>query len=161
MNISEYNRCVDDVSDGLYRFLLKNTKERELARDLVQEAFLRLWERHKDVDAEKGKSWLFTTAYRAMIDHIRKFSRMETLETGKHNPDTIENGYSDLKEILNKAVEQLPDMQRSVVLLRDYEGYSYREIGEITGLGESQVKVYIFRARVFLKKFIGKPEYVI
>ena len=161
MNISEYNRCVDDVSDGLYRFLLKNTKERELARDLVQEAFLRLWERHKDVDAEKGKSWLFTTAYHAMIDYIRKQSRMETLETDKHKPEAIEYGYSDLKEILNKAVEQLPDMQRSVILLRDYEGYSYREIGEITGLSESQVKVYIFRARIFLKKFIGKPEVVI
>jgi RNA polymerase sigma-70 factor (ECF subfamily) len=161
MNISEYNRCVNDVSDGLYRFLLKNTKESELARDLVQESFMRLWERHKDVDAEKGKSWLFTTAYRAMIDHIRKFSRMETLEPEKHRPEATGNGYSDLKEILNRAVEQLPEMQRSVILLRDYEGYSYREIGEITGLGESQVKVYIFRARLFLKKFIGKPEYVI
>ncbi len=161
MNISEYNRCVNDVSDGLYRFLLKNTKESELARDLVQESFMRLWERHKDVDAEKGKSWLFTTAYRAMIDHIRKFSRMETLEPEKHTPEATENGYSDLKEILNRAVEQLPEIQRSVILLRDYEGYSYREIGEITGLGESQVKVYIFRARLFLKKFIGKPEVVI
>jgi len=161
MNISEYNHCVDDVSDGLYRFLLKNTKERELARDLVQEAFMRLWERHKNVDAEKGKSWLFTTAYHAMIDYIRKQGRMETLEPDKHKPGTIEHGYSDLKEILNKAVEQLPDMQRSVILLRDYEGYSYREIGEITGLGESQVKVYIFRARLFLKKYIGKPEMVI
>ncbi len=161
MNISEYNRCVNDVSDGLYRFLLKNTKESELARDLVQESFMRLWERHGDVAAEKGKSWLFTTAYRAMIDHIRKFSRMETLEPDRHKPEIAEHGYSDLKEILNFALEQLPEMQRSVILLRDYEGYSYREIGEITGLGESQVKVYIFRARLFLKKYIGKPEVVV
>ncbi len=161
MNISEYNRCVNDVSDGLYRFLLKNTKESELARDLVQEAFMRLWERHKDIDVEKGKSWLFTTAYRAMIDHIRKYNRMTSLELENHHPGIAAEGYSDLKEILNKAVEQLPEIQRSVVLLRDYEGYSYREIGEIAGLSESQVKVYIFRARLFLKKYIGKPEYVI
>ncbi len=161
MNISEYNRCVDEVADGLYRFLLKNTKERELARDLVQEAFLRLWERHKDVQADKGKSWLFTTAYRAMIDHFRKNSRMEALETSKHNTGSVNHGYSDLKEILNKAVERLPEIQRSVIMLRDYEGYSYHEIGEITGLNDNQVKVYIFRARVFLKKFIGKPEVVI
>ncbi len=161
MNISEYNRCVDEVADGLYRFLLKNTKERELARDLVQEAFLRLWERHKDVQAEKGKSWLFTTAYRAMIDHIRKHKRMEALETSKRNTGSVEHSYSDLMEILSKAVEQLPADQRSVILLRDYEGYSYREISEITGLSDNQVKVYIFRARMFLKKFIGKPEVVI
>jgi len=121
MNISEYNRCVDEVADGLYRFLLKNTKEHELARDLVQEAFLRLWERHKDVQTEKGKSWLFTTAYRAMIDYFRKNSRMEALETSKHNTGIVNHGYSDLKEILNKAVEQLPEIQRSVIMLRDYD----------------------------------------
>jgi RNA polymerase sigma-70 factor (ECF subfamily) len=48
-----------------------------------------------------------------------------------------------------------------VLLLRDYEGYDYAEIGQITGLNESQVKVYIFRARTFLKNYIGKIEAVI
>ncbi len=161
MNINEYNRCVDETADGLYRFLLKSTKARELAEDLVQEAFMRLWERHREIPYAKGKAWLFTTAYRAMIDHIRKNNRMESMEKGEKYGNRVEHGYSDLKEILNKAVEKLPAMQRSVLLLRDYEGYSYREIGEITGLNESQVKVYIFRARLFLKKYIGKPEVVI
>jgi len=63
--------------------------------------------------------------------------------------------------VLDFAVEKLPAIQRSVVLLRDYEGYSYREIGEITDLTETQVKVYIYRARLFLKKFICSPEMVI
>ena len=45
-----------------------------------------------------------------------------------------------------------------MILLRDYEGYDYKEIGEITGLSESQVKVYIYRGRVALKEFIGKFE---
>jgi RNA polymerase sigma-70 factor (ECF subfamily) len=48
-----------------------------------------------------------------------------------------------------------------VVLLRDYEGYAYDQIGEITGLTESQVKVYIFRARVSLRNYIGKLENVL
>jgi RNA polymerase sigma-70 factor (ECF subfamily) len=47
-----------------------------------------------------------------------------------------------------------------VVLLRDYEGYNYQEIGELTNLSESQVKVYIYRARLFLKKYIGSIEAV-
>jgi len=161
MNRSEYNRCVDEVSDGLYRFLLKNMKESEVAKDLVQESFMRLWEKHKEVNAGKGKSWLFTTAYRLMIDHFRKNNRVEAFETKRHSAGNVENAYSDLKEVLNKAVDKLPEIQRSVILLRDYEGYSYHEIGEITGLNESQVKVYIFRARVFLKNFIGKPEVVL
>jgi len=46
-------------------------------------------------------------------------------------------------------------------MLRDYEGYAYNEIGEITGLNESQVKVYIYRARLFLKKYIGSLDVVV
>ena len=55
----------------------------------------------------------------------------------------------------------MPEIQRSVVMLRDYEGYSYDEIGEICNLNESQVKVYIYRARLFLKEYIGSMERVI
>ena len=69
--------------------------------------------------------------------------------------------YSDLNEILNNAVEKLPKIQKSVILLRDYEGYSYSEIGDITNLNESQVKVYIYRARLFLKNYIGSLDTVI
>jgi len=74
---------------------------------------------------------------------------------------SVNSHYSDLKEVLDEALNRLPEVQRSVVLLRDYEGYSYEEIGEITGLNESQVKVYIYRARVFLKNYIGQIERVI
>ena len=71
------------------------------------------------------------------------------------------SGYSDLKEILDEAVEKLPEIQRSVLLLRDYEGYSYEEIGQITGLNESQVKVYIYRARIFMKNYLVSMDKVI
>jgi RNA polymerase sigma-70 factor (ECF subfamily) len=66
-----------------------------------------------------------------------------------------------LSEILSEAVKLLPEIQRTVILLRDYEGYSYKEIGDITELSEAQVKVYIYRARVFLKNYIGKMEVVV
>jgi RNA polymerase sigma-70 factor (ECF subfamily) len=58
-------------------------------------------------------------------------------------------------------LEQLPEIQKTVLLLRDYEGYDYEEIGNITNLNASQVKVYIFRARTFLKNYIGRMESVI
>ncbi len=161
MNINEYNRCVDEHADGLYRFLLKNIKDDEVARDLVQDSFMKLWERRKNVEGSKGKSYLFTTGYHTMIDYIRKNSRNSSFDGVAHKEESYETGYSDLKEILNEAVEKLPPDQKSVVLLRDYEGYSYKEIAEITDLSEAQVKVYIYRARLFLKKYIGSPDMVV
>jgi RNA polymerase sigma-70 factor (ECF subfamily) len=160
MNGTEYNRCVDEFSDALYAFMLKSTRDEELAKDLVQESFMRLWEHRNEVEKEKSKSYLFTIGYHAMIDHIRKNKRMEAF-SDKYHTQSTHNSFSDLKEVLDKAVDGLPEDQRSVLLLRDYEGYSYKEIGDITGLTESQVKVYIFRARVFLKKYIVHPDYVV
>jgi len=161
MTIDEYNICVDDFSDGVYRFVLKNCRDSELARDLVQESFMRLWIKRKEVIFIKGKSWLFSTAYHTLIDHIRKNKRVSSIEGREHHTPLSYDQYSDVKEVLDRAVRQLPGIQRSVVLLRDYEGYSYREIGEITSLSESQVKVYIYRARLFLKKYIVSPDLVL
>ncbi len=161
MTISEYNSCVDSFADGVYRFILKSIGDEELARDVVQESFTRLWERRKDVKSEKVKSYLFTTAYHTMIDTIRKEKRQTRLED-YHTSDMIfESSEIDLKAVLNEAVDKLPEIQKSVVMLRDYEGYSYEEIGHITGLNDSQVKVYIYRARVFLKNYIGSLHNVI
>ena len=60
--------------------------------------------------------------------------------------------------VLDEALDRLPELQKSLILLRDYEGYSYEEIGKITGLNESQVKVYIFRGRMALKNYLISIE---
>jgi len=162
MTISEYNSCVDEFSDGVYRFILKNLREADISHDIVQEAFMKMWIKRKEVSTAKGKSYLFTTAYHTMIDYIRKNSRNVVMDNVEYvQEEQAHNSYSDLKEILDIAVDKLPEIQRSVILLRDYEGYSYEEIGQITNLKESQVKVYIYRARVFLKKYIVSPEFVV
>ena len=92
---------------------------------------------------------------------IRKEKRLTGFETEKHDKPVHADHYSGLAQILEEAVAKLPADQRSVIMLRDYEGYSYDEIADITGLTESQVKVYIFRGRMFLKNYIGSIEAVI
>jgi RNA polymerase sigma-70 factor (ECF subfamily) len=162
MTRKEYNQCVDDYSDNVYRFVLKNIKDQDRAQDIVQEAYARLWSVCSDVDAKKARAWLFTTAYNYMIDRIRKDKNSFSIEESHYNePSSDRLPYSDLQEILHEALEKLPPVQRSVVLLRDYEGYSYEEIGKMCQLSESQVKVYIYRARLYLKKYIVKPENVV
>lgn len=161
MTAHEYNKCVDNFSDSAYRFAVKMLKDKNMCQDIVQDAFEKLWLRLDEVAFDKAKSYLFTTVYHATIDIIRRNKRIgENIEVEKISSVTfIET--PDLKEIIQRALALLPEDQKSVVLLRDYEGYSYEEIGSITGLTESQVKVYIYRARLFIKGYIGNLENVI
>jgi RNA polymerase sigma factor (sigma-70 family) len=161
MTVSEYNKCVDNFSDGVYRFILHNIKDKDEAKDIVQDTFEKLWMTYQNVNFEKAKSYIFTTAYRTMIDKIRRGKKSTKIEEADLNTLKDERHYSDIKQILKEAVSKLPEIQKSVIMLRDYEGYSYEEIGGITGLNESQVKVYIYRARNFLKEYIGSVENVI
>jgi RNA polymerase sigma factor (sigma-70 family) len=168
MTIAEYNECVDLYSDRVFRFILKSIKDENMAQDIIQDTYLKLWEKHENVDFAKSKSYIFTAAYHTMVDYIRKnkriilYDREESSDfmdsLGKSTP-AAEN--IDLKKVLNEAVNRLPEDQRAVIILRDYEGYSYKEIGDITGLSEAQVKVYIYRARLFLKNYLKDPSLVI
>ena len=161
MTVEEYNKSVDLYSDNIYRFILKNIKNTHEAEDIVQDTFEKLWVRSSEVSFEKVKSYLFTAAYHTMIEKLRKNKRSTTVDDFESFNISHSDTYSDLNAILNDALKRLPEIQRSVILLRDYEGYAYNEIAEITGLNESQVKVYIYRGRLALKEFIGKIEALI
>ena len=161
MTRTEYNNSVDNFSDDVYRFIFKACRNKELAEDIVQDSYLTLWEHVRDITYEKAKAFLFTTSYRKMIDIFRREKKngdIENICTGQYN---YEEETPDLQQILEKALDRLSPVQKTVVLLRDYEDYSYKEIAEITNLTESQVKVYIFRARNFMKEFIRTPDLVI
>jgi RNA polymerase sigma-70 factor (ECF subfamily) len=161
MTPQEYNRSVDQFADGAYRFVLSNIRDEDEAKDIIQDTFEKLWVHHENVNFEKVKSYIFTTAYRTMIDKIRRDKKSERMEESHEDMLTDHSEYSGLKGILHEGLKRLPEIQRTVLTLRDYEGYNYKEIGDITSLNESQVKVYIYRARVFLKQYIGKLENVI
>ncbi len=135
MTEREYNQCVNLYADNVYRF----------------------------VETERSKSYLFTIAYNQMIDHIRKVKRIRLKEEFSEETRISQGNPSgqNLRKILEEALSRLNETQRSLVMLKDYEGYSYEEIGRITGLSESQVKVYLHRARILLKQFLVKPENVL
>jgi len=161
MTVKEYNRAVDDFSDSIYRFVRSSLKDDDRANDIVQETFEKLWRHVAEIDFNVAKAWLFSTAYNNMIDTIRKEKRLTTLECEYDDKMIHDTQYSDLNEILHEAIDRLPEQQKTAVLLRDYEGYSYKEIAEITGQTEAQVKINIYRGRVALKNYIGKIEIVL
>jgi len=161
MTTKDYNNAVNVWADGLYRFVLKNISDTEKSRDIIQDCFEKMWVHRGNIDPEKVKAYLFTAAHHTMIDYLRKSKRETSIDWKKISEPTVNHDYSDLQEVLHEAVQRLPEIQRSVVLLRDYEGYSYQEIGVITGITEVQVKVYIYRARLFLKNYIGQIQSVV
>jgi len=161
MTEKEYNECVTNYADNVYRFILKNLRHEEDARDVVQTAYEKLWKSRQDVDVQKCRSYLFTIAYHQMIDHLRKTKRVQLREEFGEEVRVSERSSHNLKKVLEEALARLNETQRSLVLLKDYEGYSYEEIGHITGLNESQVKVYLHRARIQLKNYLVRLENII
>src|ERR1700710_997210 len=161
MTEKEYNECVYLFADNVYRFIVKNLRHEEDAKDVVQSAFEKLWVNREIVENERSKSYLFTVAYHQMIDHIRKNKRIHLKEEFSEDTRVYDRPAHNMKKVLEEALSRLSETQRSLVLLKDYEGYSYEEIGRITGLSESQVKVYLHRARVQLKEYLVKIENVI
>ena len=161
MTEKEYNQCVNLYADNVYRFILKNLRHEADAKDIVQSSFEKMWVNRGHVENDRCKSYLFTVAYHQMIDHIRKNKRISLRDEFSEEMSISNKSQPGSKRTLQEALNKLNETQRSLVMLKDYEGYSYEEIGKITGLNESQVKVYLHRARLQLREYIVKPENVI
>lgn len=161
MDVKDYNNCVNQWADALFRFACKCTGHEEDARDVVQGAFEVLWQKRQEVAAEKGKAFVFQVAYRQAVDNYRKKGRITYKEELPESSGAITQGNPDLKRVLERALAKLDEKARALVLLKDYEGYSYEEIAKITDLSDSQVRVYLHRARKVLKEYLVRVENVI
>ena len=160
MTVSEYNQSVKDFAERLYRFALKNLNDPDLAKDFVQDAYEKLWMRIDQVDNNKVKSYLFRTVVNAQIDRSRRAKLQQNHLASIDVHQTQEQTPFDVQEKIDEGVSRLTEIQRTVLTLRDYEGYSYQEIAEMSGLSEDQVKVYIFRARQKLRSMLVNPELI-
>jgi RNA polymerase sigma factor (sigma-70 family) len=161
MTEKDYNESVLLYADNVYRFIVKNLRHTEDAEDIVQSAFEKLWIHKDSVEPQKAKSYLFTVAYHLLIDHTRKAKRITLQESFENDSQTAYQENKALKKVLHDALATLNEMQRSLVLLKDYEGYSYEEIGEITKLTTDQVRVYLHRARLKLRNYLISPQQVL
>ncbi len=151
MTRAEYNNVVDLHSGRLYGYVMKCLQDSEDASDIVQDAFEKLWNHRKAVDFSKAKSWLFTTAHNALINFAKKKSRVDFYDENLPERIVMINNNFEMKEIVELITDTLPQIQKSILLLRDMEGYNYKEISELLNISEAQVKVYLFRARRKIK----------
>jgi RNA polymerase sigma factor (sigma-70 family) len=155
MNEKEYNTCVKDYSDNVFRYLVKNLQDKDLSKDILQDSFLNLWNKRQSVDYKTAKTYLFQIAHNTMINTLKYNNKKQTLDTPT---DLSASSNYDLNQTLTRLMDFLPNKQRQSLLLRDYEGYSYKEIAEIMSIKEEDVKINIFRARGKMKEMINKIE---
>ena len=118
MTERDYNDCVNLYADNVFRFIVKNLKHEEDAKDIVQTAFEKLWRNRETVDNEKSKSFLFTVAYNQMIDHIRKIKRITLKDEFKAEAKTVYQPVSNLKKNLHDALNTLNETQKSLFCLK-------------------------------------------
>lgn len=159
MTVKNYNDCVKEFADRVYCFVYHQTMDEDKAKDIVQESFIELWEKKENIDKAKAKAYLFKTAYSKIVDDYRK--RKHIVNEDKIVEKETYINYTDTKEIIEKALNTLPQMQKTIILLKDNEGYTYEEISQMLDISMEKVKVYLYRARVKMKEIIVKKENIL
>ncbi|TXC85189.1 RNA polymerase sigma factor [Luteibaculum oceani] len=153
MVLAEYNQCVDAYADKAYRFALKLCGNREMASNVVKAAFAHLWSIKEGLAPKEVKKTLFKTCYSQLV-----LKRVGESNSSAVNTSTPPDGNS-LTYLVDKGLGNLPAKQKAILMLRDYEGFSYEEISMITEMDIIQVKSLMYRSRKALKSYIVKNRF--
>jgi RNA polymerase sigma-70 factor (ECF subfamily) len=159
MNKDNFITCARLYTPNLLRFSKRVAGNAIEAEDIVQECFEVLWKNKEKVEMGSAKSYLFSIAHKKIMDTYRSDLKMQELDSVYNEPETKPEDKDD-EQLVQLAMNQIPALFKELLTLRDLESYSYKEIETITGLTESQVKVYLFRARKAVKERILKLELV-
>lgn len=155
------------LRDELFRLALRITLNRADAEDVVQETMLKVWNRREHWDEiESMEALCLTICRNQAIDRIKRAdNKNASLEEGpewvdhRHdsNPEQ-QTVWHDRMATVRRLIERLPEKQRTCMQLRDMEGKAYKEIAQVMGITEQQVKVNIFRARQTIKEKFQQIE---
>ncbi|MFM1897144.1 MAG: hypothetical protein RLZZ385_2218 [Pseudomonadota bacterium] len=156
-----YQKALEQYRQRVYSFALYSLRAQADAEDVTQDVFIRLWQHWRKIDHSRQGAWLMRVAHNAVIDHIRRRrSQGDVLPVPEDLAGETEDGESVLeneqfREELTRAISNLGDPYRSILIMRDIQGLSYEEIEHSLQLSQSQVKVYLHRARRRLREEPG------
>lgn len=163
MLLNEFKEKFFPLKDKLFRFAKHFVKQDDEAKDIVQDTFLKLWVKRKELkEVRNPETFAMTMVKNASIDKLRKRKTLRMDELNKepennHTPlDSLtqREAYSQVVEEINK----LSNQQQMLLKLRDIEGYEYDEISEMSGLSINTIRVNISRARNLIKERLLKQE---
>ena len=137
-----------------YKFL----KDYDLAKDIVHEAFVKLWDNRKKIDTEGNvKSYLYRSVHNLCLNHIRDNKRLQSTEDMlEADVDPVDFNYQveteELEQAIINAIEELPPKMKQVFILSRYDGLKYKEIAERLGISVKTVEVHMSKALKFLRQ---------
>ena len=168
MKVISFQNDVLPLKNKLYRLALRITLNAEDAEDVVQETMMKVWSRRQQWEQiESMEAFCMTICRNLALDKTRRMAaddqslEANEIDAPAHshhaNPEeqTIQQ---DRIRLVRQIIDQLPEKQRSVMHLRDFEGKSYKEIATILSITEEQVKINIFRARQTVKSRFLQSE---
>lgn len=149
-------------SGGLYAKILQLTKCEETSKEILQELFLKIWEKRNQIDPDKPfKAYLYTIAKNLMYDHFRKVARDKVLSDHLVHAAAVyhihgdDSGvYYERLEYIHRAIEQLPTVRKQVFKLCKIEGKSYDEIASLMEISTSTISDHIVKANRAIKKYL-------
>ena len=165
MTPEEFKSQVLPLKNKLYAFALSLLSNTEEAKDVVQDIMVKVWEEDKDLNEYRNiEAWCMTLTRNRSLDRMkRKDYRQDDVATMHHLKQEDRDPFHALSEKelvmkVKKLVKKLPVLQREIILLRDFQEHSYEEICEVLNIEMNQVKVYLHRARKFIKEEIKKLQ---
>lgn len=165
MTPDQFKSKVLPLKNKLYAFAMSFLSNSEEARDIVQDVMVKIWEENKSIEEYRSiEAWCMTLTRNRALDRIKRkdyrqedVTQMYDLHELTDSPDVILEK-TELLSKIKKLVSTLPAKQREIFVLRDYQEHSYEEIAEILQIELNQVKVYLHRARKFIKEEITKVQ---
>lgn len=160
MDLREFQNTVYPLKNKLFRFARRLLDHTEEAEDVVQEAFIRLWNKREALDEYRSVEALaMITVKNLCLDRIKtKKYPVEHLDNHRafieSMPAHTGPDHSDLVNGIRMAMELLPGQQKMIVHLRDIEGYEFSEIAGIAGMTENAIRVTLSRARKRIREMI-------
>ncbi|WP_028897258.1 RNA polymerase sigma factor [Prevotella sp. HUN102] len=154
------------LKNELFRLALRITLNREEAEDVVQDTLIKVWDKRYEWDTiDSIEAFSLRICHNLSLDRIKKKDNNNgSLEDehvseprGSSNPQELMI-QQDRVRLVREIIDSLPEKQRSCMQLREFEGKQYKEIADILGITEEQVKVNIFRARQTVKQRYQKID---
>lgn len=149
---NRYEICSPRITDMMFRLARTLLGRYDEAEDAVNDTIEKLWRRQHWNEIVNPEAFAISAVRNTCIDRIR--SRKETTD---RVPDTVHESETDSRsdiEMVRKALEKLPERQKWAVHMKDIEGFSTREISEMSGIPENHIRTILSRARKRLKEII-------